>query len=65
MNAHPLLSVEQARKRFGGLVAVNDVELRGQAGRTGRIDRAERLRQDDDAEPDIRRAAAYRRAHPA
>ena len=42
----PLLSVERLRKRFGGLVAVNDVSFDVTAGRDRRADRPERRRQE-------------------
>ena len=49
-------------KRFGGLVAVDNMSFELARERGAGADRAERLRQDHDAEPDLRRAEADRRA---
>ena len=43
-----VLEVRDLTVRFGGVVAVSDVELRGAPGRGRRAHRAERRRQDDD-----------------
>ena len=48
---------DAVRKQFGGLVAVNDVELRGPGRRDRRPDRTQRRRQVDHLQPDHRRAA--------
>ena len=47
MAAEPFLSVRDIRKRFGGVTALDGVNLDVPAGRGLRPDRAERLRQDD------------------
>ena len=57
----PALRVSGVSKRFGGLVAVDDMSFELARERGAGPDRAERLRQDHDAEPDFRRAEAERR----
>ena len=58
-----LLEVDGLTKSFGGLAAVNG-SLRRLAGRDARPDRAERLGQDDDAQPDRRQPRAGWRQDP-
>ena len=55
------LRVEGVTKRFGGLVAVDDMSFELARERGAGPDRPERLRQDHDAQPDLRRAEAERR----
>ena len=60
--ARVLMKVERRRsRRFGGLVAVNDVSFEVQVRRNPRADRPERRRQDDDVQPAHRRAARQQR----
>ena len=47
-----------ARKQFGGLVAVNDVSFELRVGRDPRADRPERRRQEHDVQPGHRRCCA-------
>ena len=58
----PMLSVHGAVKRFGGLVAVNDVSFDVARRRDRRPDRAQRRRQVDHVQPAHRHAAADARA---
>ena len=56
-----ILDIKNCTKRFGGLVAVKDLNMSLDAGRPLRVDRAERRRQDDGLQPDHRRLHARRR----
>ena len=53
-----------SRKRFGGLVATDDVDARGGRGRDARGHRPQRGRQDDADRPALGRSAARRGHHP-
>ena len=59
------LRVDGVTKRFGGLVAVDDMSFELAEERGAGPDRPERLRQDHDDEPDLRRAEADCRRDPA
>ena len=55
-----MLTVNRLIKRFGGFTALNDVSVRGEAGRDPRHHGAERLRQDHALQPDRGRPAPRR-----
>ena len=57
-----VLEVTGLSKYFGGLKAVDGVDISGQARRRSRADRAERLRQDHDAQRAVRPLQGDRRA---
>ena len=56
-----LLQIDNARKQFGGVIAVNDVSFDVQRARNRRPDRPQRRRQEHDLQPDHRRAHLLRR----
>ncbi len=58
------LSCADLTKHFGGVRAVDGVELTVDAGRSARADRAERLGQEHDREPDLRPVPADRGPRP-
>ena len=60
--AAPLLEIRGAPKSFGGLRAVDGVDLTVEAGLDHRADRAQRLGQDDAVQPGHRRDAGWRAA---
>jgi hypothetical protein len=59
-----LLAVRQARKQFGGLVAVNDLSFDIRSRRNSRAHRTERRRQEHDVCADFRGTAVDVRRHP-
>ena len=61
----PLLATRGLVKRFGGLMATDQIDFAVAARRNPRHHRTERRRQDDAGQPDHRRAAAGRRRDPA
>ena len=61
----PILQTIGLEKRFGGIVATNNVNRCGRKGRAPCPDRAERRRQDHGHQSADRRAQADRRPHPA
>ena len=58
-----LLTLENTSIRFGGLVAVNGVNLEVEAGRDPGPDRPQRRRQEHDLQPDHRHLSPDRGGH--
>jgi branched-chain amino acid transport system ATP-binding protein len=61
----PALVLSKVSKRFGGLLAVSDVNMEVPARAHHRPDRAQRRRQDHGGQPDHRAAEAHDRQHQA
>ena len=61
----PVLELKGLTKHFGGVRAVDDVDLTVGAGRDPRPDRPERLGQEHDRQPDLRAVPADRRPRAA